>query len=124
MSLCIDVMIITGYDHDGIQSLKHDLVYRLSVKDLFLLCYFLGIEVVQSLNGYLLSHTKYISDLFERAWLSDNQTINTSLKSKTKYSPTNSFPLLDPRLYLTIGGILVYLTVTRQDIPHAVRVAC
>ncbi|KAI3780881.1 hypothetical protein L2E82_10874 [Cichorium intybus] len=92
------------------------------MKDLGLLRYFLGIEVAQSSKGYLLSQTKYISDLFERARLSDNRTVDTPLETNARYSPTDGVPLSDPSLYRTIVGSLVYLTVTRPDISHAVHV--
>ncbi|PHT26472.1 hypothetical protein CQW23_33919 [Capsicum baccatum] len=92
------------------------------MKDLGLLRYFLGIEVAQSKKGYLLSQTKYISDLFTRARLSDNRTVDTPLETNARYSPSDGVPLSDPSLYRTIVGSLVYLTVTRPDIAHAVHV--
>ena len=60
-------MIFIGNDHDGINSLERDFAHRFAMKDLGLFCYFLGIEVAQSPKPYLLSHTKYISILFEGA---------------------------------------------------------
>ncbi|XP_023732001.1 uncharacterized mitochondrial protein AtMg00810-like [Lactuca sativa] len=113
-------MIITGDDHDGIEYLKHDLAHRFAMKDLGLLRYFLGIEVAKSPKGCLLSQTKYISDLFERAQLTDNWTANTPIESNVKYSPINGVPLSDPSFYRTIVGSLVYLTVIRPDIAHVV----
>ncbi|KAJ9566549.1 hypothetical protein OSB04_002515 [Centaurea solstitialis] len=122
LSLYVDDMIITGDDHDGIESLKQELAHRFAMKDLGTLRYFLGIEVAQSKKGYLLSQKKYISDLFERARLSDKKTVDTPLETNVHYTPTNGVPLSDPSLYRTIVGSLVYLTVTRPDIAHTVHV--
>ncbi|KAJ9567342.1 LOW QUALITY PROTEIN: hypothetical protein OSB04_003308 [Centaurea solstitialis] len=122
LSLYVDDMIITGDDHDGIESLKQELTHRFAMKDLGTLRYFLGIEVAQSKKGYLLSQTKYISDLFERARHSDKKTVDTPLETNVHYTPTDGVPLSDPSLYRTIVGSLVYLTVTRPDIAHAVHV--
>ena len=79
---------------------------RFAMKDLGLLRYFLGIEVAQSSKGYILSQTKYISDLFDRARLTDNRTVDTPIKSNAKYTPSDGVPLSDPSLYRTIWGVL------------------
>jgi len=64
LSLCIDDMIITGDDFDGIASLKTALSHRFSTKDLDVRHYFLGIEVASFSKGYILSKSNYIVDLF------------------------------------------------------------
>ncbi|KAL7591107.1 hypothetical protein Lser_V15G34149 [Lactuca serriola] len=113
---------MTGDDHAGIESLKHDLAHRFAMKDLGMLHFFLGIEVAQSKKRYLLYQTKYISDLFARAGLSDNQTVDTLLETNARYSPIDGVPLSDLNLCRTIVGSLVYLTVTHPDIAHVVHV--
>ncbi|KAJ9562346.1 hypothetical protein OSB04_007506 [Centaurea solstitialis] len=77
---------------------------------------------ISSLKGYFLSQTKYISDLFEHARLSDKKTVDTSLETNVHYTPTDGVPLSDPNLYRTIVGSLVYLTIIHPDIAQAVHV--
>ncbi|XP_031276499.1 uncharacterized protein LOC116134961 [Pistacia vera] len=92
------------------------------MKDLGSLRYFLGIEVAYSLRGYLLSQSKYVADILERARLTNNKTVDTPIEVNAKYSSSYGLPLSDPTLYRTVVGSLVYLTITRPDIAYDVHV--
>ncbi|GJZ64969.1 uncharacterized mitochondrial protein-like protein [Tanacetum coccineum] len=122
LSLYVDDMIITGDGCVGIESLKLELAHRFVLKDLGLLRYFLGIEVASSPKGYILSQSKYIGDLLDRARITDKMVEDIPINAKAKYTPTDGDPLPDPCLYRTIVGSLVYLTVTHTDISYAVHI--
>jgi hypothetical protein len=92
------------------------------MKDLGYLRYFLGIEVAYSPRGYLLSYSKYVADILEWARLTDNKNVDTLIKVNARYFSSDGLPLIDPTLYHTIIGSLVYLTITRPYIAYVVHV--
>ena len=59
----IDDIIITGNDMAGISSLKSFLHSQFHTKDLGMLKYFLGVEVMRSKRGIFLSQKKYVLNL-------------------------------------------------------------
>ena len=109
-------MIITGDDIDGIAKLKLELTSQFDMKDLGSVRYILGIEVAFSPKGYLLSQSKYTTDILKCASLTDTRTTDTPLK------PTNGTPLLHSTLYRITVGSFIYLTITRPYIAYVVHI--
>ena len=122
LSLYGDDMIITSDDVDGISVLKAELAKQFEMKDLGPLQYFLSIEVAYLLRGYLLSQSKNVVDILERARITDNETVDTLIVVNAKYSSFDGVPFSDPTSYRTIVGSLAYLTITRPDISYVVYV--
>jgi hypothetical protein len=120
--LYVDDMLITGDDPQHISHVKKHLSEQFQMSDLGPLSYFLGIEVLQSSKGYYLSEFKYIEDLIARSSISDNHTVGTPMDIHLKLHPSDGPPLHDPSRYRHIVGSLVYLTITRPDIAHAVHI--
>ncbi|GKU93110.1 hypothetical protein SLEP1_g6738 [Rubroshorea leprosula] len=75
-----DDMIIIEDDISSIHDLRQFLSHKFEMKDLGVLSYFLGFEVTSSDDGYLLSQTKYASDLISKARLADSKTASTLLE--------------------------------------------
>ena len=59
----VNDIVITGSDSTGISSLKSFLHGQFHTKDLGMLRYFLGVEVIRSKHGIFLSKRKYVLDL-------------------------------------------------------------
>ena len=59
----VDDISITGSDSKDILSLKYFLHGQFHTKDLGMLKYLLGVEVIRSKQGILLSQRKYVLDM-------------------------------------------------------------
>ena len=116
----VDGIIFTRDDSAGIRALQHFLSQHFEMKDLSTLSYFLGLEVTSSSDGYYLSQAKYASDLLSKAGITDNKTVSTPLEYNARLTPLDGEPISDATRYRQLVGSLIYLTVTRPDISHAV----
>ena len=90
------------------------------MKDLGTLSYFLMLEVTSSSNGYYLSQAKYAFDLLSKANIIDNKTVSTPLEYNANLTPLVGELISDATRYHQLVGSLIYLTVTRPNISHAV----
>ena len=59
-------IVITGSDSKDISSFKSFLHSQFQTKDLGMLKYFLGVEVMRSKQGILLSQRKYVLDMLSK----------------------------------------------------------
>uniref|UniRef100_A0A2N9J4G2 CCHC-type domain-containing protein n=1 Tax=Fagus sylvatica TaxID=28930 RepID=A0A2N9J4G2_FAGSY len=119
------VLIGAGFrqrdDSQSIINLKNVLQHSFQMKDLGSASYFLGLEISHNSHGYFLSQQKYTQDLINLVGLTDDKQVDTPLEVNVKYSKNDGEPITDPTLYRRVVGSLVYLTVTRPDIAHAVQ---
>ena len=117
----MDDIVIIGSDSTRISSLKSFLHGQFHTKDLGMLRYFLGVEVMRRKHGILLSQRKYVLDLLSEIG---------KLEAKPCSSPmvlgihlTRKGELFeDPERYTRLVGKLNYLRVTRPNIAHSVSI--
>ena len=88
--------------------------------DLGLLKYFLGIEVKQMDDGIFISQEKYAEQILERFKVQNNKSTPTPIAIGLKLSKEDSSKSVNPTLYKSMVGSLMYLTATRPDLMHAV----
>lgn len=63
----VDDILVIGSNSEIIQTLRTQLNYRIALKDLHEIDYFLGIQVKHIVDGIHLSQTKCIIDLMHKA---------------------------------------------------------
>ncbi|RDX77858.1 hypothetical protein CR513_41945, partial [Mucuna pruriens] len=84
--------------------------------------YFLGIEVVQSKEGIIISQRKYALDILQETSMSNCRPIDGPMDPNMKLMVKHGEPYSDPERYRRLVGKLIYLTITKPDISFAVGV--
>src|ERR1044072_9286976 len=121
----VDDIIITGSSLILLQQLVTKLNSEFALKQLGDLDYFLGVQVQRLKDGsLLLSQTKYIYDLLERANMIEAKGLPTPMISSSKLTKHGSDYMQDPTLYRSIVGALQYATLTRPEISFSVNKVC
>ncbi|GJY96888.1 ribonuclease H-like domain-containing protein [Tanacetum coccineum] len=96
---------------------------KISMTDLGLLNYFLGVSVTRNTSGMFLSQQKYATEVLERAGMLTCNPCRTPVDTDSKLAAAGD-PVSDPTLYRRLAGALQYLTFTRPDISYAVQQVC
>eukprot|EP00253_Pinus_taeda_P020910 PITA_20910 len=118
--LYVDDLIFTSNDAFLIADFKAVMKSEFEMADLGFLRYFLGIEVDQSENGVFISQDKYVEAVLKRFNMQNSKAAVTPTVVGLKLTKEDSSKDFDPKLYKSIVGSLMYLTVTRPDIMHVV----
>lgn len=126
MLIYVGDIIITGSSNQVIIELLKKLQSEFAIKDLCNLHYFLGIEVKKTVDGVVLTQSKYTSDLPKKMNMDKCKPMNTPMASTKKLFAAEG-NLLSPEegtKYRCIVGALQYLTLTRSDISFLVNKVC
>ncbi|GJZ40642.1 ribonuclease H-like domain-containing protein [Tanacetum coccineum] len=120
----VDDFIITGNSLDEIEKLKAYLKSNFMLKDLGVMKYFLGIEVLDNANGICMTQRKYCLELIHEFGLLAAKPVTTPLPENcvlaVDESDSDKF-LKNIFEYQKLLGKLIYLTHTRPDISYAVH---
>ena len=117
----VDDIVITGSDFTEISSLKSFLHGQFHTKDLGMLRYFLGVEVIRSKHEIFLSQRKYVLDLlFEIGKLGAKPCSSPMALGAHLARECELFENLERCRRLV--GKLNYLTVTHPNIVHSINV--
>ena len=117
----VNDIVITGNDSTGISSLKSFLHGQFHTKDLEMLKYFLGVEVMRSKHGIFLSQRKYVLDLLSETGKLGAKPCSSPMAPGVHLTREGEL-FEDPERYRRLVRKFNYLTVTRHDIAHSVNV--
>eukprot|EP00253_Pinus_taeda_P014297 PITA_14297 len=118
--LYVDDLIFTGSDDFLIADFKQIMKNEFEMTNLGLLRYVLGIEVKQTENGIFISQAKYVVNIVERFIMQNNKPAQTPTIMRLNLSKEDCSNNINPTLYNSMIGSLMYLTANRPDIMYAV----
>lgn len=109
--------ILTGNNSTVIDQIIKKLSQTFAIQDLGTLSYFLGIEVVLKNSDNLFSQKKYILELLQLANLSHTKLVSSAITTNVKLYLGDNTLFNDPVNYRQLVGALLYVTLSRPDIP-------
>ena len=83
-----------------------------------MLKYFLGVEVMRSKQGIMLSQRKYVLDLLSKTGKLGARPCSTPMNPNMQVTKERDL-FEDPERYRRLVGKLNYLTITRLDIAYS-----
>lgn len=117
----VDDIILTGSSNNVLSQLIATLSHDFPIKDLGNLNFFLGVEVIRTAKGLLLSQQRYISDLLHRTKMTHTKPVHSSMSSSTSLSKFMGSSFSDKTLYRSTVEAFQYLSFTRLDIAFFVN---
>ncbi|GKA15181.1 ribonuclease H-like domain-containing protein [Tanacetum coccineum] len=120
----VDDIVITGNDDVRIKEFKLFLSTKFLIKDLGVLKYFLGIEVIVNDLGLCMSYRKYCLELLHKYGLLVARPTDIPLPENSilRFEETKDDKYLsDFTNYQKLVGKLIYLTNTKPSISYAVH---
>jgi len=121
LGVYVDDIIVTGDDEAEILALKQHLDQVFKIKDLGLVHYFLGIEILQVDEGLLLTQRKFAKELLHEFDCHDTSAVSCPLDITCKLTADEGDFFDNPSLYRKGVGKLNFLTHTRPDLAFAVQ---
>ena len=118
--LYVDDLVIRGKELTEINKVKSLLSSRFEMKELHELHYFLGIEVIRTPVGILISQQHYVLNLLHKFGLTECKCVSTPLDRNLKVDANSGTAVCDPTKYRQLIDNLIYLTITRLDLSYSV----
>ena len=84
--------------------------------------YFLGLHVKQWKDGIFIYQEKYVKNLIKRFGLDSKKHAYTPMSSSMKLSSNPANLEVDPTIYRSMIGSLLYLTESRPNIAFSISV--
>ena len=117
----VDDLIIVGSDPSLVDTIIQQLDSKFSTKDLSVLSFFCGVEVLTTPTGLLLSQQNYVIDLLSKHNMLGSKPVSTPLVVGTSLTAKDGIVSVNATIYRQVVGGLQHLWMTRLDISFVVN---
>jgi len=117
----VDDLLITGSHPNFLQQFIIVLSKKFSLKNMGTPHYLLGIELIPTSSGFLLSQHKHIRDILQRFDMKGAKPAPTPLSATAPLTLHDGTPATDSTTYRKMIGALQYLNLTRLDISFSIN---
>lgn len=117
----VDDLLLIGDDQNIIFNLKSALHRKLTIKDLGLARFFLGLEMIRNKTGILVHQRKYIKDIIHDCQMQASKSSPFPLPKGLKLSTDQGTPLRLPKQYRRLIGRLLFLNLSMPDLSYAIK---
>ena len=118
--LNVDDLVIGGEHLVDINMVKSLLSSKFEMTDMKELHYFLGIEVIRTPTGIMISERHYILNLLYKFGMAECKSMATPLDRNLKLDANSGTIQCEPTHYQQLVGSLIYLTINRPDLNYPV----
>lgn len=118
VSIYVDDLIFTGSDKEMMENFKSAMKEEFDMTDLGRMKYFLGVEVIQNIEGIFISQRKYIQEILLKFGMSNSNATKTPMVPGCKLTKDEAGTRVDSTQYKQMIGSLMYLTVSRPDLMY------
>lgn len=117
----VDDLLLTGNNNSFLLNFISALSHKFSLKKMGSPHYFLGVEIIPTTSGIILSQHKHIHDILQRFDMEGAKPANTPLSSSALLTLHDGTPSTNATEFRQIIGALQYLNLTRPDISFSVN---
>ena len=120
LCLYVDDMLITGSNDRMIKSTKDMLNSRFDMKDMGLADVILGIKIIRSPNGLILSQSHYVDKILDKFNKDDSGVARTPIDVNQHLSKNRGESISQVEYARVIGSLMYLMSCTRPDIAFTV----
>jgi hypothetical protein len=115
VSIYIDDLIFIGDDKDMMCDFKRSMLREFDMTYLGSMRFFLGIEVLQRIDGIFIYQKKYALEILKRFEMLESNEVSSSIVPGFKVNKDEDGITVDETYFKQLVGSLMYLTATRPS---------